>query len=215
MKWCEVIGLNKGTLVTPHSPPIDEQSWILDSTDKWLCMKGCIVAPEGTQPSWIWATWVHMARGCKSVIVSGAPRKGTHVGICAKRWLQITGLRSKVSFCALLYPAECSIVGAQDSFYDLFILFWEVVCWRFAKSVVPHYSCKMRKVSEDAEQSDGNNSFKCNRTWSFPGWLGYLPPISGVWRFHLSYRLIRIWYCQRLKCVGSSPTVFWFDFTVD
>lgn len=51
MKWCEVIGLNKRTLMTPHSPPIDEQSQILDSADKWLCMKGWIVAVEGTWPA--------------------------------------------------------------------------------------------------------------------------------------------------------------------
>lgn len=34
MKRCEVIGLDKRTPMTPHSPPIDEQSRILDSTDK-------------------------------------------------------------------------------------------------------------------------------------------------------------------------------------
>ena len=121
MKCYKVIGLNQRTLMTPYFPPIDEQSWILDSTDS---KGGLWIGRDTTQC--IWATSVHMPGEYKTIIVLGALWKGKYICVCAEI-PQIAGPQTKVRVCAKFILLRTPRWVSLDSFCDMFIFLGDAV----------------------------------------------------------------------------------------
>lgn len=124
MKWCEVTGLNKRMRMIRHSPPIDDQSQILDSTDKWLFMKGWTMALEGCNRLHLSQCSAH-SRKCKSIIFL---REGEGVTTWASVQGEISliaGLHTNVSVCATMYTTEKAKIGCSK-----FVLWHVHFSWR-------------------------------------------------------------------------------------